>query len=257
MNEPPQQTENNYQRNILNAAAVNLATEYYPEEELHCGGGSSSSSSVNNGTLTFPSSCVSAKEPSVREATEGSMGSSGPRSCSSLNRTEACSGYAALQSSANCAGYVEVPCREAAKESLSNAGGRSATSADTSHSRPTNDTCSSELRPPESPGRALAFDALLMDLSRRHPALVKEIAETAANSLRFQFLQECARSGMQGGGEVEGGKARRIELWDALGEEERRDLVEAYGLGEGRRDTFFLKIVEEDRILRRKLGEDK
>mmetsp|Transcript_76914 Transcript_76914/g.249130 ORF Transcript_76914/g.249130 Transcript_76914/m.249130 type:complete len:103 (-) Transcript_76914:409-717(-) len=39
-----------------------------------------------------------------------------------------------------------------------------------------------------------------------------------------------------------------------MGEEDRWDLVQAHSLSDGERDQFFLKIVEQDALMRRKLG---
>mmetsp|Transcript_31921 Transcript_31921/g.80973 ORF Transcript_31921/g.80973 Transcript_31921/m.80973 type:complete len:226 (-) Transcript_31921:175-852(-) len=96
---------------------------------------------------------------------------------------------------------------------------------------------------PQTPTR---LDELLAVFAQRHPSIAREIGETAACSLRFEFLQECTRPS--------GTKDRRREIWHAMGEEDRWDLVQAHSLSDGERDQFFLKIVEQDALMRRKLG---
>lgn len=91
------------------------------------------------------------------------------------------------------------------------------------------------------------LDALLNDLFKRHPPIAREIANTAATSLKFQYLKECGRGCT---------KIRRQEIWNTLGEEEKQNLTDAHLLGEGLRDELFLKIVEEDRAQRAKLVND-
>jgi hypothetical protein len=89
------------------------------------------------------------------------------------------------------------------------------------------------------------FDKLLTALSSRHPALAREIGRTAAASLKFEYIQACARRSST---------ERLKEVWEALGDEEKRVLSEAHLLPEDAQDEFFLNIVEQDRLQRRKLS---
>eukprot|EP00445_Apocalathium_hangoei_P031837 CAMPEP_0203930352 /NCGR_PEP_ID=MMETSP0359-20131031/69115_1 /ASSEMBLY_ACC=CAM_ASM_000338 /TAXON_ID=268821 /ORGANISM="Scrippsiella Hangoei, Strain SHTV-5" /LENGTH=321 /DNA_ID=CAMNT_0050859525 /DNA_START=39 /DNA_END=1001 /DNA_ORIENTATION=+ len=89
------------------------------------------------------------------------------------------------------------------------------------------------------------LDELLAEFAKRNPSIARDIGETAACSLRFEFLQECTRPG--------GTKDRRREIWHAMGEEDRCNLSQAPSLSDGEHDQFFLKIVEQDRLMRAKL----
>jgi len=67
------------------------------------------------------------------------------------------------------------------------------------------------------------------------PFIEREISERARGSLRSQFLHQCLR----------GNRTRCKEIWNALDERDRSDLMQAYNLREvGRAQRFFLNILE-------------
>lgn len=92
---------------------------------------------------------------------------------------------------------------------------------------------------------------LLLKLGCKHPQLVRDISWTAGSTLKVQYLQACLKE--EGG---DHGKGRLQELWSLLSVRDQSDLLNAFELGDGDRDTFFLKIAQEDRHMRAKLGED-
>ena len=65
--------------------------------------------------------------------------------------------------------------------------------------------------------------------------------------MKFEYLQQSCRNG---------NKERRLEIWNALGHDERQDLAEAHQLADGEHDEFFLIIVEQDRMQRSKVTEE-
>lgn len=89
------------------------------------------------------------------------------------------------------------------------------------------------------------LDEHLRMLLERHPSIAKDIALTAATSLKFEYLQ-AVQNGTP--------KEQLQEVWGRLGDEERANLLEAYTLSDGSQEDFFLKIVEEDRMQRFKLS---
>lgn len=93
------------------------------------------------------------------------------------------------------------------------------------------------------------LDAFLANLAVRHPSIVREIGKMAlVSAFTFKYLEECARSG-------DGNKGgRRKELWAALSEEERTELAQVHALAGGLHEAIFLKVVEQDRLMRIKFG---
>ena len=93
------------------------------------------------------------------------------------------------------------------------------------------------------PGR---LDALLANLLQQHPQIAQDIGKCAANSLKFKYLQASAG--------VNKGDIQKI--WHELPFQEQQELVHAFELGDGARNDWFLAVVEEETLQRRKVGEE-
>jgi len=91
----------------------------------------------------------------------------------------------------------------------------------------------------------------LRRLGSTHPSLLLEIRHMAGHTLKFQYLQECVCSDQE---QPDHEKMGITELWAVLSDQDKRSLSHAHSLADGERDPFFLRIVEEDRCMRTKLG---
>ena len=92
-------------------------------------------------------------------------------------------------------------------------------------------------------GRPVGLDALLASLFQQHPQIAQDIGKCAATSLKFKYLQ--ASAGVN--------KADIHKIWEELPRQEQQDLQHAFELGDGSRDDWFLAVVEEERLQRRRL----
>ena len=88
----------------------------------------------------------------------------------------------------------------------------------------------------------MGMEEMVKKLALRVPSIAKQIEEYAVTSTKFQYLKVMMTDN----------KDLIQEAWDNLGETEQRDLQNAYEMGDGSDDQFWLKIVEEDSMQRAK-----